>query len=82
MIDRTSRTPLLLLGIAALALGSCKSDVKPYGDYDGDGYYTDEDCADRDTAIHPGAKEICDDNFDNDCDGKKNHQDPDCQDSG
>ena len=82
MIHRPSRTPLLLVGIAALALVSCGGDDKPYGDSDGDGYFTDEDCADRDTAIHPGAAEICDDNFDNDCDGLNNRDDPDCEDSG
>ena len=36
-------------------------------DADGDGYFEDEDCADTEAGIHPGATEICD-GLDNDCD--------------
>lgn len=46
-------------------------------DYDGDGYSkvvdgatATTDCNDVDASINPGAAEVCDDGFDNDCDGK------------
>ena len=37
-------------------------------DADNDGYFSDEDCDDNNSIIHPGADEACD-SFDNDCDG-------------
>ncbi len=55
-------------------------------DYDGDGYSkvvdgatATTDCNDVDASINPGAAEVCDDGFDNDCDGKIDGDDPDCQ---
>ncbi|MCK4327011.1 MAG: right-handed parallel beta-helix repeat-containing protein [Candidatus Diapherotrites archaeon] len=48
-------------------------------DNDGDGYgdpasgectYPQKDCDDSDSAVHPGATEVCTDEKDNDCDGK------------
>jgi serine protease len=48
---------------AALALLSSSVDD------DGDGYDTSTDCDDTDSAINPGATEVCEDGIDNDCDG-------------
>lgn len=48
-------------------------------DRDGDGYSTRKgDCDDSDAAVHPGAKEVCDDGDDNDCDGYLDCTDQDC----
>jgi hypothetical protein len=53
-------------------------------DADTDGYAIEGggcgpiDCDDTAAAINPGALEICNDVFDNDCDGKNNCQDANC----
>jgi len=64
-------------------------------DADGDSYVSDacpggDDCDDADSAVNPGAAEVCDDTIDNDCDGDTDTadsacaactSDPDCDDS-
>ncbi len=47
-----------------------------YADADGDGYAACEECNDANSAIHPGAPEVCD-AFDNDCDKLVDELDPD-----
>ncbi len=56
------------------------------GDWDGDGWpdqaYSNcpdaRDCDDLDSAVFPGADELCDDGIDNDCDGYSDLKDEDC----
>ena len=43
-------------------------DTATLEDFDGDGYYSDEDCDDTSQSTNPGAVEICD-GADNNCDG-------------
>ena len=52
------------------------------GDWDGDGYVDEAcggaDCDDTDSAVNPGAAEICENGTDDDCDGLADMEDPDC----
>ena len=58
-------------------------------DGDGDGYYDivvgpcsgSDDCDDSDESVNPEAKEICDDNIDNDCNGYIDEFDAYCMDN-
>ncbi len=51
-------------------------------DEDKDGFLSNkcggDDCDDHNNLVHPGAKEICDDRRDNDCNGKTDCNDPVC----
>ena len=46
------------------------------GDADGDGYAANNDCDDKNAAVHPFALEVCD-GIDNDCDGLIDEGNPD-----
>jgi hypothetical protein len=47
------------------------NDPEPNDDVDGDGYNASiDDCNDNNASINPGAREVCDDDVDNDCDGR------------
>ena len=64
---------------ALFFLFGCGDEVKPAPepsdegdilvDNDGDGFFSDEDCDDNDSATYPTANEICD-GYDNNCDGQ------------
>ena len=71
--------PLVPLALAASLAVACAPDAPDPGpdggldcdDCDGDGFFWDVDCDDRDPEVHPGATEVCD-HVDNDCDGYVN----------
>ncbi len=50
----------------------------PEKDKDGDGYKAKDDCNDDNPLVNPGAFEIPGDKIDNDCDGKVDNDEPDC----
>ncbi len=66
---------LLCFGIIGCSVDSKNSIVieeeptETYMDSDGDGYFSDEDCDDNNSAVFPTAEEICD-GLDNDCDSE------------
>ncbi len=49
--------------------GSVGSDCQNDPDLDGDGYTGATDCDEGNSAVNPGAAEVCGDGLDNDCDG-------------
>ena len=65
------------------AAGACNYKPK---DADGDGHGIPscggDDCDDKNAAVYPGAKEICGDALDSDCDGDKNNGAPDTDKDG
>ena len=74
---------VLVLGLAMVGLVTPVVADWAY-DNDRDGYKTGGnnhpyDCDDTNSAINPGADEVCDDDVDNDCDGLIDGNDPDCQ---
>jgi Cys-rich repeat protein len=48
---------------------NCQCSSEVCVDIDADGYCEGEDCNDADASINPGARDICEDGMDNDCDG-------------
>jgi len=46
--------------------------IEETGDYDGDGWFADEDCNDEDATIHPEAEETPDDGIDSNCNDDDN----------
>ena len=78
---RPVRSPLFFLCLSVL--GCPAPDEPPIDDSgipsvdaDGDGYSENQDCADDDPEVHPGADERCD-GMDNDCDGFVDDDDAD-----
>ncbi|MDP6931500.1 MAG: putative metal-binding motif-containing protein, partial [Myxococcota bacterium] len=61
--------PLLLIACAWVTV----AEYEERSDHDGDGYvdqgFGGSDCDDADAEIHSGAREVCDDGVDNNCDG-------------
>lgn len=53
---------------ASEGVGTIAGHAEPT-DGDGDGYSEELDCDDRESSVHPGAKEILGDDIDQDCDG-------------
>ncbi len=49
--------------------GAAGSDCQNDPDLDGDGYTGATDCDETNSAVNPGATEVCGDGIDNDCDG-------------
>ena len=58
---------------------NCPDASNPYQrDRDGDGWGSACDCDDADSAVNPGAEELCDNQIDDDCDALVDGADPDC----
>ncbi len=55
------------------------SDGSSSPDADGDGFTADEDCNDDDPTVNPNADEICNNAYDDDCDGLQDEDDPECE---
>jgi len=57
----------------------CGPNPVVYDDADNDGYGTDEDCDDGAGDVRPGTTEKCDTDYDDDCDGYINEDDPEIE---
>lgn len=62
-----------------LAARLCDLDGTYYSDFDQDGYLENADCDDKYNGFHPGAREVCDDGLDSDCDGDSGFDEPGCE---
>lgn len=83
-MTRTQRI-LGLSGICLLlsGLSGCYFNRDTLGDdLDGDGWNAGADCNDDNAAVFPGAPEQCGNGLDDDCDGKLDFDDPECQSGG
>ena len=61
---------LLLTAASPAALAECVDPSAPVDDCDEDGFVPgDGDCDDEDPTVHEGAREICGDDIDNNCNG-------------
>jgi hypothetical protein len=88
-IDPKGGGPLTADGEGYVASGNdpcyfCPDVCTSCTDADGDGYAAEggdcgaTDCNDNNSAVNPGAVEVCSDNIDNDCDGKVDCADSNC----